>query len=473
MANEPFKIIKRRFTGRILESGLLILAVALGVGAAASGLSLLIHTNIYSQNMLNSPTYRELVITTQDNADDMAVPLIEKPKGDDVILTIADLDAAELVPQVSYAYISNKTQMRFMNEESLSRINNSMGSSNQQSGSRSSGENSEGPPPEGPPPEGGNNDQRSGNDFFNTLSENMKAAENDGSIILPQIDELYGYSITPQFFDAWNLDTQEGSLFTDSDLKATTDFVVLGPGAAEMINDKNEPFANLIGKKILSYSSYYTIVGILNTTDSIYDEMFFSLDKQTGESGRSHFFRQSSNRQLRFTVSDPEDLNDASSLLLNWYDNTYGEGHIVISNPREEAERLINRNRGISYLILFLSMAGLFIASVNISHILMSRNLRMKKHVGILKALGASNNSVMKLFAGEALFITLIGSVLGTALAFPLSNAMESAMGLDGGTWLFILAGVVISSLLTFGFSIIPSFQNSGFEAADAMRTAG
>ena len=97
----------------------------------------------------------------------------------------------------------------------------------------------------------------------------------------------------------------------------------------------------------------------------------------------------------------------------------------------------------------------------------------MKKHVGILKALGASNRDVMKLFTSEVLAITFIGALVGTLIALLLSKTMESAMGLDGGTWLFILIGVILSSLLTFTFSIIPSLQNSRFEAAEAMRTAG
>ena len=97
----------------------------------------------------------------------------------------------------------------------------------------------------------------------------------------------------------------------------------------------------------------------------------------------------------------------------------------------------------------------------------------MKKYVGILKALGASNKNVMNLFTSEALAITLIGAVLGTIIAFPLSNAMKTALGLNEGTFLFIMAGVLLSSMLTFTFSIIPSFQNSGFEAAEAMRASG
>ncbi|MBB6478857.1 ABC transporter permease [Spirochaeta isovalerica] len=463
MKSEPLLIVKRRFTGRILESGLLILAVALGVGAAASGLSLLLHTNSYSRQMLESPEYRELIVSTQDNAEDMETPLIETVTGESIILTYDDLEAAELVPQISFAYLSGKSRMRFMNGQFMNEMQ-------QMEANRPEG----GEPPMGGGTEGeGAPQPQEGDDFRGNMTEMLQEAASDSSIIIPEVEELYGYEVTPQFFSAWKLETQFGSLFTSSDMNGTSDYVVLGVDAAEMINRAGEPLENLIGKKILSMRSYYIIAGILEETGTSYDESYFSLDKQAGSSGAMDRFRPGGNKQLRFTVTDPEDLDSAAELLSAWFASEFGEGQTVISNPREEAEKLINRNRGISYLILFLSLAGLFIASVNISHILMSRTLRMKKHVGILKALGASNRSILKLFATEAAAVTLMGAVLGTIIAFPLSGAMEKAMGLEGGSWLFILAGVLLSSILTFAFSVIPSFQNSGIEAAEAMRQAG
>lgn len=458
----------------MLESGLLILAVALGVGAAAAGLSLLLHTNDYSREMLQSPSYRELVVSTRDNAEDMESPLVETVKGDDVILTYTDLEASELVPQVSYAYLSSKTRMRFLNQEMMNQMNN-MGAGPGQGGGQNTEtaqrgtegrEVQESQPPEEQEPPGGDAMRAE-------MEKALDEAAGDNSIIIPEIDEISGYRVSPQFFSAWNLETEFGSLFTESDMNSTTDYVVLGPDAAAMINVNDEPLGDLIGKKILSMRSYYVIAGILEESGSFYDETFFTLDTQIGASGAIGRFTPGGNRQLRFTVTDPEDLDEAADLLTAWFESEYGEGQIAISNPREEAERLINRNKGISYLILFLSMAGLFIASVNISNILMSRNLRMKKHVGILKALGASNNDILKLFSAEAAAITLIGAALGTVLAFPLAGAMETAMGLTQGSWIFIAAGVVLSSILTFAFSVIPSFQNSGFEAAEAMRQAG
>jgi hypothetical protein len=92
MASETSLIMKRRFFGRILESGLLIIAVALGVGVAASGLSLMFHTREYSSNLLNAAEYKEIVVTTRANIEDMTYPAVEKTPNT-TRLTTKDLEA--------------------------------------------------------------------------------------------------------------------------------------------------------------------------------------------------------------------------------------------------------------------------------------------------------------------------------------------------------------------------------------------
>jgi putative ABC transport system permease protein len=176
------------------------------------------------------------------------------------------------------------------------------------------------------------------------------------------------------------------------------------------------------------------------------------------------------NRQLRFTVTDPGDLGPVSLLLQDWFEEQYGSGQVVVTNPRAEAEQLMDRNSGISYLILFLSLAGLFIASVNVSHILLGRALRMRRNIGILKALGSSRRGIVDLFTAEAVMITLGGALLGILLALPLSRIMTEALEIGSGSILYLILGILLSWILTFAFSVVPALQGARIEAAEAMR---
>ncbi len=459
MSNESNLIMRRRFTSRILESSLLIIAVALGVGAASSGLSLLFHANEYSKELLNSPKYREIVVTTQENISDMPTPVTQSVIGEGVVLTTKDLSAGDIVPSVSYSYVTNNSRINFMSENILSQKNlPTIGGGGGAPGGGAGG--------------GAGGRVNSGDTNFDQLVESFKSAKDNPDFIVPEIDEINGLEVTSQLFNAWELETTAGSLFTNSDYTTNKNYIVLGYDLAKLLAGENNP-EDIINKIIISFEASFTIIGILNPTGTDIDDLYFRPLKKLA--GGPDFIRKrrGDNQQLRFSVLNPEELDETSKMLQEFFDTTYGIGNTVISNPRAEATRLLNRNRGISILILFLSLAGLFIASVNVSNILMSRSIRMKKHVGILKALGASKKSIMQLFAKEALIITITGSILGTCLAIPLSIAMQNSLGLGSVSVLYISIGVFLSSIITLVFSVLPARQNANIDAAIAMRSAG
>lgn len=441
MSTESDLIIKRRFVNRFLESGLLIIAVALGVGAAASGLSLFFHTNEYAASLLKSPEYKEVVVTTKSNIDDMNSPVMEKAIQENTVLTTYDLKAGELVPDVTFSYITKDSHIWLMNENTV----------NQKFG-----------PGRAPGTKIENNESNEFLDRFNKAKENT-------DLVIAEIEEMFGLEVTSQFFNAQNLIASEGSLLTRKDFTSTENYIVLGSELANTLTPNG--IDSLIGKKLVSWFNIYTVIGILNPTESSLDNQFFIPKKELSENENFRRRKGGDNSQLRFYVSDVEKLESTVIQLENWFKSQYGESQIAVSNPRTEAIKVLNRNRGISTLILFLSLAGLFIASVNVSNILMSRSIRMKKHVGILKALGASKVNILKLFIKEAIVITSTGSLLGTGLAIPLSIGMEKSLGLGTISWLYVFIGVTLSSLLTLIFSVLPARQNSNINASDAMRS--
>lgn len=455
--SEPGKVMLRRFTHRSLESGLLILAVALGVGAASAGLALLAHIREYSQEMLTSPAYREIVVSTHGEAEDMSVPVIEKPLRETTALTQADLAARDIVPGLTHAYLAEYQRLHFPAmmerfESARERFETSVPGNSES--------------PEDSPTQGGPLNQLA------RLNEVLEEARGDENVINPDMENLSGRGVTPEFFLAWEMEPALGSLFTDADLLGTDSVIILGNDAAELLAGE-EDIASLMGKKLLTFEGLTTIIGILKPRGDLYDGQFFApaRDRAAAAGSRGGFRGHGLNSQLRFAVSDPANLEEASGLLLDWFDRQFGQGQVVVSNPRAEAERLIARNSGIGFLILFLSLAGLFIASVNVSHILMGRALRMKRHIGILKALGTSCQGILRLFAVEAMAITLGGAALGSLLAMPLNTAMGEALDISGGSPIFLVLGILLSWILTLIFSLVPAWQGSRIEAARAMRS--
>jgi ABC-type lipoprotein release transport system permease subunit len=490
MLSEGGKVVYRRFSGRLVESGLLILAVALGVGVASSGFSLLGNTIKAGKEMLASPAYRELVVSARSNAEEMTVPAAKKPAASNVALTSSDLDAASLAPAIAYAYVQNRDDLQFINAASVKQeaaMAASFGAPGANVAVAAPAADAAGAADGGATPSAAAGQgtaartRRAAGDNgppgFQRMSEDdlKKAQAQADLVIVDGMERLNGFRVTPPFFEAWRMKASFGSLLTDSDAQGDATAIVLGSSAAAKIAGSGKSPSDLIGKKLLTRDGNMQIVGILAPTGtSSYDESFFSPYKTYASSAQGNGPPRmwTFNTQLRFTVSDASKLGETEKLLTGWFESRFGEGQIAISNPRSEAQKLIDRNQGIGLLILFLSLSGLFIALVNVSHILMSRGLRMRKGVGIMMALGASRYSVLGLFASEATAVSVAGSLLGGAFALPISRSMQSALGLSGGSWLFVILGVLASWLLTLAFSVAPAWQNSRIVPAEAMRAA-
>jgi putative ABC transport system permease protein len=464
MFDEAAKIITRRSLNRALESGLLVIAVALGIGAASAGMALLANTLTSSAEMLESAEYKEIVVRTAGDGKDMDEPVALKAVEENAVLTSADLEAGELVPAVAYSYVKNHSRMEFINEEYVAEEEQRQSMRPQPSPAPEGG--AEGDAFQPPPGDDG---------FRNASMDDLESYALDSDILISELDNVIGYEVSPDFFSAWDLKTSAGSLFSAADLTGKSSLTVLGHDLAELLAEGREDGMDaLVGKKLLTRDGLIMVIGILEQTGNLNDDLFFT--PYTSDAGLNSFRRMFMNTELRFTVDDPEELDGAAALLQDWFDSRFGEDQITLSNPRSQALQMISRNTGVSVLILFLSLAGLFIAAVNVSNILMSRAMRMKKHVGILMALGSSRQGILKLFAWEAAGITLTGSLLGTFLSLPLSRTMQSSLdnieAMGGGSWGFTLIGVLISAALTLLFGLLPARQYSKIDPAVAMRAA-
>jgi putative ABC transport system permease protein len=414
---EDFLLSIRSINKRIVESILLIVGISLGIGTAGAGIAMMAGTAAQSRELLASPEYREIVVSIQEDNADMELPAALVDTEENIILTIVDLQAAEETPDVEYAYVANRTRYRVGDIR--------MG-------------------PGAAPPEEGENDQ---------VPE------------MQEIEEFEGYKVSEEFFSAWGIQAAQGSLFTEQDMDSESSLLIYG---SELADDMDSG----VGDQIVLEGEPYTIIGVLEPTGTSYDNMAFSpafmpnLDANGGWAGMRGIW----NTTLRFSVSDVERLDEAKEQLESYFSRTYGEDSVVISVPRAEAEAAKVRSSRLATVVLFLSIAGLLIAAVNVSNILYSRAVRRYRSVGILKALGASKSDVFRMFFSEALMLGVLGALGGVGISLLLSRLMESTLGYEQIPTLILAAGILGAWALTMALTVFPAQQAARVPAAVAIR---
>lgn len=452
-----------------LESLLLVIGLALSIGATAAGLGMLDQARQDGNALLEQAEYREIVIDTNVAGDDMEQAVSLQVVDADISLTADDLDAASISPDITHSYLSSRTRLRLNN-----------GTDNFSPGFE---------PPEATPDakltEDANAevpaaepsvDKRSaeGDDTTSTSEaeapanpfRDIELAEVDGP--QPVLDELSGYEVSDQFFDAMNLTVASGSVFTSQDMASAAKVVVLGSELARTLFEDGES----LGRQIASFDSIYTIIGVLEPYDQTYDNSAFIPTSLLGDSvgaqaqrGRGRF-----SASLHFTVDNATQLSAAAEQLTGWFESQYGTDALNISVPREEAERAIERTQNMAIITLVLALAGLLIASVNVSNILYGRALRRRKQIGILKALGASQRNIFTLFFSEGGALLVTGAILGIGVVALFGVALAQNEG-DSLSLVAVIAGLLLSSAITLAFTLIPALQATQVQPAQAMRT--
>jgi len=98
------------------------------------------------------------------------------------------------------------------------------------------------------------------------------------------------------------------------------------------------------------------------------------------------------------------------------------------------------------------------------------------REVAVLKTLGFTRNSILGLFVGEAVSLSLIGGLIGSMLCFFIVTGMAAQGGYFTGmkvTALTILAALFIAGVVGFVSSIVPSYHAAKINIVEGLRHIG
>jgi len=145
--------------------------------------------------------------------------------------------------------------------------------------------------------------------------------------------------------------------------------------------------------------------------------------------------------------------------------------------PAEILEQ-VNQILGIIQLVL-VGIAGisLLVGAIGIMNTMYTSVLERTKEIGIMKAIGATNNSVMLIFLIEAGILGVVGGAVGTGLGIAMAKGVEVVAG--SGLFLPLKAHIswqLIAGAMAFAFLIgaisgtLPAIRAAKMKPVDALR---
>lgn len=132
--------------------------------------------------------------------------------------------------------------------------------------------------------------------------------------------------------------------------------------------------------------------------------------------------------------------------------------------------------RSISLFLMGIGSISLLVAGVSILNVMLMSTMERTREIGIMKAVGASRNDVLKMFLYEALFLGIIASAAGgiltvggsLGLIYLITNDISYFFSLT--TILYICAGVAFGIATSLIGGLYPAWKASMMKPLDALR---
>lgn len=451
---------------RLLESFMVILGTALGVGVISAVLGIYGNYIRSSQSLLDNPAWRE--ISVQPNREEfsgfVSIQRIDPEtgaSGPQVEFSFDEIAAAKSeCPSVDYGYVSFWERLQVGGQARERAIRPPV---------REGQEAREIPESKQRVPE-------------LSRSDDTGAGEEGGSIPPnATVEEFGGRAVTTDFFRAYGLEIAYGSLFTQADVDSALRVIVLGASTARSLYPETD-MQEIIGNRLRLNGVGYRVIGVLEPFSD--DEAIsYQIDRAAfipATVSQAYFYGRRIH-SLTFSVADPEHLDEAVSQLEAFFRSTYGDDVEVVNRRADYLEQR-RRTMPILATIGLLSSVGLVVAAINILNLMLARVVRRRKAIGISVALGGSRRSIFKQYLTESLGLGLLGGVVGIGVAGILIRLLAMILQTrapDGSTAgppleltpQTIGVALAITLLVNLVFAIYPAYKASTVDPADALRS--
>ncbi|MFQ5797886.1 MAG: ABC transporter permease [Bacteroidota bacterium] len=261
-----------------------------------------------------------------------------------------------------------------------------------------------------------------------------------------------------------------GRFLTAEEVDGARPVVVLGSEVAEKLFPNEYP----VGKRIKLEGRNFRVVGVLEKQGSFLG--MFSLDNRVIIPIERFQRVFGSRRDVMIGIKVPtvEQLDDAK-------DEIRGEmrkiRRVEPGQPDDFAinqqELFTNTLKPIRLIIagigLFVSGLALFVGGIGIMNIMFVSVTERTKEIGIRKAIGARQRTILTQFLIEAAAICLLGGIIGVAIAFPLSLIIDQVLPTAMPLAVVVIA-LIVSILVGVISGFLPAYRAAKMDPVEALR---
>jgi putative ABC transport system permease protein len=265
---------------------------------------------------------------------------------------------------------------------------------------------------------------------------------------------------------------QDGRYFTAQEVKTLRRVAVVGSATAKDLFDRQNP----VGKTISVKGTSFLVVGLLkekggmgfrNPDDGVYVPVTTAMRRLFGLDNVQTITCQAKNESLMAKAQDEIDavLRKRHKIPSN------GQADFRMFNQADMMTAQNDQQDTFSSLIGGMAIVSLMVGGIGIMNIMLVSVTERTREIGVRKAIGAKRRNILAQFLLEALFLSLVGGLLGVAFGLGGAAFVQSVKNwkVDVAFETVMLA-FSFSAVVGIFFGFYPALKASKLNPIEALR---
>ena len=314
---------------------------------------------------------------------------------------------------------------------------------------------------------------RAGSNGLLTVSPEQQSRSQIAYLRWNSNNQLMG--VWPEYFEIYNHSLIAGRFFRQSEVQGRRRVAVLGYNLPEDLGET--PPELLVGQTIQIRGIPFEVIGVLSEKG---DAAWVRPDDQVFVPQSTAQYRVMGGRDRLSSIyaatatTDELDMAYAEIDRIMRREHRLRAGEDADFNIRNSADLLSTfneTNRTFTLLLAGIAGVSLLVGGIGIMNIMLVSVTERTREIGIRKALGATKRAIMTQFLVEALFLCILGGLLGVAAGYGAAGLMTRLSEWDTAVAPeAVVAAIGFSAAVGLFFGIWPARRASILDPIDALR---